>query len=273
MNMKKKAPRRSEALRLYVADLGKAPVQRYAKLQRQRGRLISIGNVDVDIEHVVERTFLCDRHRCIQWTPHERKEDARPLIDRSCCSHYTVPVTDLDRDRVAEILPLVRKRLEPTHPLVVDETEPAFDIQEDFSFAMRERESGACQFVVYDQGRTACAIHKTCLEEGLDPWVYKPLGCSLWPLAILDYEDDDGKERLLLTIYARATEGLFESEPDEDSADESSFACLVDKDPAYDPMYRACRGVIVHTFGPEFYKKLDAAAQKHLHRAQKQLRA
>ena len=261
MNMikKSKPPKRSEALKLYVADLGKAPVQRYAKVKKQLGRLISIGNVDVDVEHLVDRTFLCDRHRCIQWSP---KNAA--LIDRSCCSHYTVPVTDLDRERVAEILPLVRKRLEKDHPLVVDPSETPYEVQDDFSMAMRERESGACQFVIYDKGLTSCAIHKTCLEEGLDPWVYKPLGCSLWPLAILDYEDDDGNDRLLLTIYARATEGLFESEPDGDSADESSFACLVDKDPDYDPMYRACKGVIVHTFGSEFYAKLDKAAQKHL---------
>lgn len=261
---KKKAPRRSEALRLYVKDLGKPPVKRYVEVQKTRGRLFSIGNIDVDIDHLVDRTFLCDRHRCIQWTPHEHKDDAKMLIDRSCCSHYTVPVTDLDRDKIAEILPLVRKRLAPTHPLVVDEAEPPYDIQDDYAFAMREHDNGACQFVVYDKGHTACAIHKTCLEEGLNPWEYKPLGCSLWPLAILDYEDDDGKERLLLTIYAAATEGLFDSEPDDDSPGESSFACLVDKDPAYDPMYRACQGVIVQTFGAEFYRRLDQLAQKHL---------
>ena len=132
---------------------------------------------------------------------------------------------------------------------------------------MRERDNGACQFVIYDQGLTACAIHKTCLEEGLDPWVYKPLGCSLWPLAIVDYEDDDGNDRLLLTMYARATEGLFESEPDGDSPDESEFACLVDKAPEYDPMYRSCKSVIVHTFGAEFYTQArhggaEASARK-----------
>ena len=266
MNMMKpkKPPRRADALKLYVADLGKAPVQRYAKVQKTRGRLISIGKVDVDVEQVVERSFLCDRHRCIQWTPHEKLKDKKALIDRSCCSRYTVPVTDLDRERVAEILPLVRKRLEPGHPLVVDEAEPPYDVQEDFSFAMRERDNGACQFVIYDKGLTACAIHKTCLEEGLDPWVYKPLGCSLWPLAIVDYEDDDGDDRLLLTVYAAATEGLFESDPDGDSPNESEFACLVDQDPEYDPMYRSCKSVIVHTFGAEFYAKLDKAAQKHL---------
>jgi hypothetical protein len=262
--MRRKPPRRSEALKLYVRDLGKAPVQRYVEVQKARGRLLAIGNVDVDIDTVVERTFLCDRHRCIQWSPHERRVDARPLIDRSCCSRYTVPVTDLDRDKLAEILPLVRKRLDAAHPLVADQAEPPYEVQSDYSFAMRERDNGACQFVLYEGGLTSCAIHKTCLEEGLDPWAYKPLGCSLWPLAILDYEDEAGKERLLLTIYARATEGLFEDDEEDDNADESDFACLVDHDPSYDPLYRACRGVIVHVFGADFYGKLDKLAQKRL---------
>jgi hypothetical protein len=262
----RKPPRRAEALKLYLADLGKAPVQRYAKVQKQRGRLISIGKVDVDIEQVVERTFLCDRHRCIQWTPHEKKADARPLIDNSCCSRYTVPVTDFDKDRIAEILPLVKKRLEKNHPLNADPDEPPYELQEDYSFAMRERDNGACQFVIYDKGHTACAIHKTCLEEGLSPWVYKPLGCSLWPLALLDYEDDGGEDRILLTVYTSATEPLFDNESD-DSPDESHFACMVDKAPEYDPMYRACMGVIVHTFGADFYKQLDKQAQAHLAKA------
>jgi hypothetical protein len=223
---------------------------------------------------------LCDRHRCIQWTPHDKKADARPLIDHSCCSRYTVPVTDLDREKLAEILPLVRKRLAKDHPLRVDDAAPPYEVQDDYTFAMREqpgppfehRGSGddgvstgtTCQFVLYEKGLTTCAIHKTCLEEGLSPWTYKPLGCSLWPLALLDYEDDDGKERLLLTIYARATEGLFESEADDDSADESNFACLVDRNPEYAPMYRECEGILTEAFGADFYKKLDQQARKHL---------
>jgi hypothetical protein len=267
MAKNRKPPRRSAMLKLYLADFGTAPVQRYVKVQKQRGRIISIGNVDVDIEQVVERTFLCDRHRCIQWTPHEKKSDARPLIDNSCCSRYTVPVTDWDRDKLAEILPLVRKRLDKNHPLNVDQAEPPYEIGEDYSFAMRERENGACQFVLYDKGRTACAIHKTCLEEGLSPWEFKPLGCSLWPLALLDFEDDDGNERILLTIYGNATEGLFDREDDDDLPSEDFFACLVDKAPEYDPMYRACQGVIVHTLGADFYRQLDKKAQQHLAKA------
>jgi len=262
MKNSQKPPRRSSALRMHVRDLGHAPIKRYVDIQRERGRIIAIDNVDVDIEQLVERRFLCDRHRCIQWTPHERKADARALIDNSCCSRYLVPVTDLDRRKLAEILPRVRKRLAPEHPLNADDAAPPYDIDEDFAFVMREQAGGACQFVLYERGLTTCAIHKTCLEEGLDVWEYKPLGCSLWPLALVDY-DDDGAQRYLLTIYARATAGLFEAK-NEDSDDEAHFACLVDQDPKYDPLYVSMEGILTYALGAPFYKKLDKQARNYL---------
>jgi hypothetical protein len=257
-------PRRSHALRLHVRELGHSPVKRYVEIQRQRGQLAAIGRVDVDLEQLVSRPFLCDRHRCIQWTPHERKQDARPLIDNSCCARYTVPVTDLDRKKLTEILPLVRRRLAPTHPLVVDQSAPPFRLDEDYAAVMHEQEGGACQFVIYEGGLSHCAIHRTCAEEGLDVWEYKPLGCSLWPLALVEY-DDDGEPRFLLTIYARATAALFEDNSEEKN-DEAHFACLVDRDERYDPLYRSMEGILTYALGADFYRKLDRRARSHLAR-------
>ena len=256
-------PRRSAALKIHVRDLNQAPVQRYVEIQRERGKLITLGKVDVDIEQLVGRHFLCDRHRCIQWTPHEKKAEARPLIDNSCCSRYTVPVTGSDRTKLAEILPLVRKRLAKNHPLVEDPAAPPYDIDpEDFGMVMRDQmPTGACQFVLYEKGLTSCAIHKTCLEEGLDVWEYKPLGCSLWPLALVDYEDDDRNERYLLTCYADATAGIFEEDEAEHN-DEGSFACMVDDDPSYEPLYKSCEGILRYVLGDKFYDGLDRAAKK-----------
>src|SRR5688572_8534696 len=226
--------RRPQALRIHTDDLNQAPIERYVVLQRSIGRLISIGDVEVDVDQVIERRFLCDRHRCIQWRPHERTEDATPLIDWSCCSSYDVPLTDSDRERVEAILPLVRKRLAPTHPLRTDASEPFYDIDDDFSYQLRQTDRGTCAFVLYEAGRTTCAVHKTCLEEGLDVWEHKPIGCSLWPLALVDYQAD-GRERHLLTAYASATRGLFESDDDDDEG-EDKFACLVDDAPEYEPL-------------------------------------
>jgi hypothetical protein len=247
---------------MHIRDLGKAPVERYVEVQRTRGKILTLKQVDVDIEQMIVRPFLCDRHRCIQWTPHEKKSQARPLIDNSCCSRYRVPVTDIDREKLAEVLPLVKKRLAANHPLNADVDAAPYEIEDDYQFVMQEHESGACQFVLYEKGRTTCAIHKTCLEEGLSVWDYKPLGCSLWPVALVDYEIE-GKTRYLLTAYTRATAGLFEGEEDEGN-DESVFACLVDQDPAYEPLYRTAEGVLTHLLGADFYKALDREAKKFL---------
>jgi hypothetical protein len=255
-------PRRSNALRVHIRDLNRDPIDHYTTRLRERDHLLSLGRVDVDLEQLVYRPFLCDRHRCIQWTPHEVKAEARPLIDRSCCSRYTVPITEDDRARVMAILPLVRKRLAKSHPFVADEALEPYTIDDDFSLALREKDSGACEFVLYDKGLTTCAIHKTCLEEGLDVWSYKPVGCSLWPLALVDYRDPDDKERVLLTAYSKETSTLFAG--DEDDVDEDDFACLVDEDPRYEPLYRSHEGVLTAVIGAEAYKRLDRVARQLL---------
>ena len=264
---KRSPPRRSKALKIHTDDLEQQPLDRYVTLQRSIGRLMAIGKVDVDVDQLIERRFLCDRHRCIQWTPHERKADARPLIDRSCCSTYDVAITESDRQKVEEILPLVRRRLARSHPLH-DGTEPFYDIEDDFSLRLRETDRGTCEFVLYEAGRTTCAIHKTCLEEKLDVWEYKPIACSLWPLAIVDYEADGPgapHTRHLVTAYTNATAGLFEQTAD-DSEDEGEerFACLVDDAAEYEPLYQAQEGVLRYVLGDAFYDELDRRARQHL---------
>jgi hypothetical protein len=250
-------PRRSEALKMHVRDLNLTPIRRYVDIQRERGKLLAIGNVDVDLEQMLERKFLCDRHRCIQWKPHGKKsEDPKPIIDNSCCSRYQVPVTDWDRVKLAEILPKVRKRLAKSHPLVMDHAEPPYEIDEEFTFLMKDQPNGACQFVLYEEGLTTCAVHKTCLEEKLDPWHYKPIGCSLWPASLVDYENDDKQERYLLTAYVDATAGIFiESESNGNTEDD--FACLVDQDESYEPLYKSMEGVLTYVLGAKFWKRLD----------------
>ena len=261
-------PRRSNLLKIHIRDLNATPANRYVDLIRERGHMVSIGKIDVDMEQIVRRRFLCDRHRCIQWTPHEKKDQARPIIDNSCCSQYVVPVTASDRQKVAEVLDLVRKRLPADHPINAEPDEPIYDIDEEYAHVMKTQENGACQFVLYEKGLTGCAIHKTCLEEGLDPWEYKPLTCSLWPLALVDYEDEDGNERYLLTIYTEATAGIF-AEDAKGGEDDKKFACLLDQGEgdAYPRLYTTVQPVIEKTLGAAFYQKLDKQAKKYLAKA------
>ena len=266
-------PRRSTALKLHIRDLNLAPIQRYVDIQTARGRLLRIGSVDVDVEPMFEQPFLCDRHRCIQWTPHDDKAKAEPLIDRSCCSRYAVPVMDLDRQKVEKILPLVRKRLDKDHPLNTEPDLPFYEIDDDYSMVMRDQGHNVCQFVLYEEGRTTCSIHKTCIEEKLPVAEYKPVGCSLWPVALVDYEavDVDGnkEQRYLLTVYGETTKALFEGGSEQEESEEDHFACIVDKNPAYEPMYKGVEDVLTYLLGKEFWGKLDDAAQQHLGRKRK----
>src|SRR3954453_11869021 len=85
--------RRPEALTVHVRDLNLTPIKRYVDIQRERGKLVAIGQVDVDLEQMLERKFLCDRHRCIQWRrPHSKDESRAAIIVNACCSRYQVPV-------------------------------------------------------------------------------------------------------------------------------------------------------------------------------------
>jgi hypothetical protein len=244
--------KRSRALKVFLEELEWPPARRYAELLGERGSLLAIGAVDVDVEQLIYRPFLCDCQRCISWSG--SGATARALVDRSCCSRYTVPVTGVDRKRVLEVLDRVRERLPEDHRLQ-DPNESPFELDGEFQYSMVETDQKVCQFVLYEEGRSHCAIHKTCLEEGLPVAEYKPLSCSLWPIAFVDYADEQGNDRYLLTVYGKETAGLFDQE------EEGDFACLVDQNSEYEPMYRSVQDVLTHLLGSEWYAELDRQAR------------
>ena len=82
-------------------------------------------------------------------------------------------------------------------------------------------------------------------------------------MALVDY-DADGEQRYLLTIYSNATAGIFVDQPGSKHEDEAHFACLVDQDPSYDPLYKSAEGILTYALGAAFYGKLDRLAQKYL---------
>lgn len=222
---------------------------------RGRGELLVLGTVDVDLPQVVERRFLCDARRCIEWS------GKSPLVDRSCCCRYQVPVTTHDRQRILDHIDEILPHLPEDHRLHDPSSSP-FMIDEGFSFNLiDDNPLGGCEFNLYRDGRCLCLLHQQALARGEDPCAWKPLACSLWPLAVSDYSDD-GEERFLLTIYCPQTTDLFEE------TDTDPFACLEDQDPAYPSLYQSERPALEYLFGREFWRQLDEAAQPWLsHRA------
>lgn len=251
MGKGKVSKKRLKILREFNEELTWDTTKKYAEVLRSQGDLLSIGAVDVDLPQVVHRHFLCDASRCIQYT------GTRALIDRSCCCRYEVPTTAEDRRRVLAHLDEVRPNLPEGHRLLDPEESP-FEQDEDFGFDLvSDNPLGGCEFNQYLDDRCSCILHRTALEHGADPADWKPLACSLWPLAINDY-DDEGEERFLVTIYCQETEELF------NESDDEPFACIVDQDPSYPRLYESERHVLEHLFGKSFWRTLDAEAKKIL---------
>jgi hypothetical protein len=256
--MSRSKPRspRLETVRTFLEELEWSTTKKYVEMLDRTGDLLRIGRVDVDAAQIVARRFLCDARRCIHWA------GDRPLVDRSCCCRYGVPVTTRDRQRVLEHLDPVRENLPPEHRLQDPGAEP-FEMDDDYGYDMvNDNPLGGCQFNLYIDKRCRCAIHKTALEHGEHPSDWKPLACSLWPMALNDYDDDDGEDRFLLTVYCEATDDLF------DQTDEEPFACIVDQDPSYERLYKAERPVLEYLFGKKWWRELNAAAKKYLKRKQ-----
>jgi len=240
-----------ETVHNFLAELDWCTTRKYVELLRDRGHLLQIGRVDVDVPQIIQRHFVCDARRCLQTA------GPRTLVDRSCCCRFEVPLTTRDRRVVLEHLDQVRPNLPDGHRLLDPDVDP-FKVNDEFGYDMvQDNELGGCQFNVYSDGQCRCVLHQTALEHGENPQDWKPIACSLWPLAINAY-DNGGEERLLLTIYCEETTELF------DDTEEEPFACIADQDSSYPRTYQSEKGPLQFLFGETWWRQLDAAASELL---------
>lgn len=254
MGKDKVSHKRLQVLRQFNEELGWSTTKKYVELLRSRDQLLRIGVVDIDVPKIISRHFICDAKRCIQFA------GDKPLVDRSCCCRYEVPTTVDDRARVLKHLDDVRPLLPPGHRLVDPDQSP-FEPSGEYGLDLvSDNPLGGCQFNVYVDGRCRCLLHQLALDHGENPSDYKPLACSLWPLAVNDY-DDDGQERFLVTIYCQDTDELFEQNDDE------PFACLVDEDPSYPRLYESERAILEYLFGKAFWNTLHCEAARILNKS------
>jgi hypothetical protein len=235
--------------RAALRELEWTAARRYVEILRDAGDLLATSDADFDLRELIDRRFACDSQKCLTW------RGGQMLVDASCCARYRIELTSLDRERLQQALPLVRERLPADHALH-DERQAPWVRDEDFRMVMAEDDRGVCPFVQYDEGRSVCAVHAVCLEQGLDPWEHKPLSCSLWPIATLEYRVGGGT-RTLVTAYGRGTVGLFA----EDDDDFDRCACLVDQSPDLPPLYDSQRAILQRLFGAALLRRLDAAAR------------
>jgi hypothetical protein len=251
---KNKRNKRGDQYRLvtgFLDELEWSTTKKYVELLRERGDLLELGPVDVDVPQIVKRHFICDSKRCVEWS------GETPLIDRGCCCRYEVPLTARDREAILRRMDEIRPNLPDGHRLLDPDADP-FKMDDDFGFAMvHDNPMGGCQFNQYIDGQCRCVLHLTALQNGDNPQDYKPVACSLWPLAINAY-DDDGDERILLTVYCEDNTELF------DEAEDDPFACIIDQSPSYPRAYQSERPTLEYLFGADWWRELDAKAKKIL---------
>jgi hypothetical protein len=232
-----------------LRELDWSAARRYVELLDERHRLLRVGDLDLDLGQLVMRRFDCDCRKCMS------SRGQTILADRSCCARYRIELTRADRVHLGAIVPRVRRRLPEGHRLR-DPGELPFELDSDYRATLIEDERGLCPFVLHERGRSVCAIHRTCEEEGLDVWTYKPLSCSLWPIATIEYQAS-AERRVLVTAYGLETHGLFAD--DEEGAD--VCVCLRDQDAAYPPVFEAQSPILARVYGASVVRKLRAAAR------------
>jgi hypothetical protein len=240
-------PEPVKLLRRFLEELEWCSTRKYVELLRGRGDLLSIGEVDVDLPQLVLRHFKCDARRCIEW------DGDAPLVDRSCCSRYKVPLSRRDCEVVTRHLEQVRPLLLPGYRMLDPEEDPFRTDDEYGPELCDDNPLGGCEFNLYQEGRCRCALHSAALAAGENPLDWKPVACALWPLAVSTYQAEKDESRLLLTVYCEENEALFDG-------DDDPFACLVDQNPSYPRTYQSERATLEYLFGEAWWAELDRAA-------------
>lgn len=133
--------------------------------------LVHVGEVEVDLEAIYGVTFECDALLC------------RGI--ENCCSRYDVVIDDSEREKLLGLLPGCAE-FQPSL-WGVDGPENPFDDSSDDGLYSVDQDDNGC-VILYDgtAGEKICALHSTALALGLDPYVCKPLACTLWPLILIE---------------------------------------------------------------------------------------
>lgn len=216
-------------------------IEKYLEYLHATDNAIEIGNVVVDVEEVVRRKFVCDTRLCIKTARNNF------LKRRSCCTEYSVRVSEDEAHRIAKMLPEIAEHY-PDTAAAIESAGGFCEFDSWFDRVLRKRPEGICIFLA-DQGNDVfhCAIHGTALRTGKKTLKSKPSACSLFPLCYLEH--DGG---LILTAYslqnARVIEG--ENEP-------IAYDCCEPNPLATRPLYVEMKNTLIDLLGKDFYVALE----------------
>ena len=258
---------RHSMLHKYHDELEWDALRQHVERLNALGRVLYVEDVAVDIDQIVDRHFVCDARRCINWKndpeatyapggPRLAGIDTIPIQDQSCCSRFSVPITREGEQRVFRNIGAIVDELPEDHPLKEGDSvewEAVFQYDEDDNQRSLRMTGalGACLFNFYEDGRGYCAIHRAALKVGASPASWKPVTCLLWPLAVDRFKRDDDSYAWYLTVYCKENADLFEQDQDRPAP-----ACMDDDSKEYPPVYESMRDELEHLFGRDWYRKL-----------------
>lgn len=232
-----------------------APARHYLEALREKNLLIEIGNVMVDAEQLVLRTFQCDTGYCVKCSG----PGAKAQYKGSCCTDLQVDITPYEAEKVEELARLAQEKLDlnardPVGAVVESILKgKAFGINDDKELAFKHKKNGACAMSwIEGEGALRCTINTLCMRLGLPIEEFKPAPCFLFPLHYCEIE----RNKYILSILSEETRYWIEQH-----RDVTKLRCLSRPQPGSPSAYVFLRAEIERLFSKRFYKELDEHAR------------
>lgn len=238
------------------------PEHTYIRQLDQRGMLLRLGNVLVDAEQVILRTFRCNTLWCLR----PEGEGATKKFKGSCCTDLEVDLTADEIERLKKLGRVAKKRLRlsPYDPLseVVHRLQEEA-LTEETSYgeqALRHTRSGRCILSWMDRdGSLRCGLNTLCARLDLPLTEYKPDPCFLYPLHFAE----PYRGIYFVTLISPETYEYIGAH-----SQTAKMRCLRRPEPGAPPAYVQLKWEIILLFGESFYNELAKLAEPILKKAQ-----
>jgi hypothetical protein len=228
-------------------------IEKYLDYLREKERVIEIGNLLFEVPAMMQ-PYVCDTRLCIPGP----KSNGSCRKCTSCCVVYAPRLSDAEKARIEKILPGMRERF-PWLDARIKKIGGYYEWDDNYDRLLTKDSREFCVFLSPDTrefGFHACLIHAYCLEKGLSTDLYKPSVCVMFPLFLLETNDDKGTT--LVTSHNREVMSLGE----EDDGGHVAVSCLKKNARAKRPLYIEMKNTLVTMFGQRAWNLLDAALRE-----------
>ena len=152
---------------------------------------IPVGKYRFEIEDLLAYSFVCNTKETITCVKNKT----------SCCNIFVVDTTQakINRivsifDTIAEFCPNIKNDNEYVNP---------FEREQGNQYFIDKKSDEYCVFSYFDKNKALkCGIHSAALAINKDPYYFKPLPCSIWPLALYN---NKGKVEISLDTETKST--------------------------------------------------------------------